>query len=112
MISGDGKNVLYYNVKINTQNVSEIKALIAQIDVIIQELMVGALASIRNLGTAEYYLDTGQNKTLVKYRSMKEVKESIVEFRDLRQMLVNDIENKCFGRVTQLVDQSNFRNRR
>lgn len=111
MISGNGKNVLYYNIKIDNRSVAKMKELIAQIDTIIDELFTNALQSISTTGTAEYYLDTGQNKTHVKYRSMKEVKDSIAEFENLRDMYINRIENKTFGRVTQLVDQSNFRTR-
>lgn len=106
-----GKNVLYYNLKVDLQSVSEIRALISQLDAIINELLLTALKSIQNGNKIEYELDTGQTKTRIKYNSVTDVTKSIQSFRDLRQMFVNEIENKVYGRKTQLVDQSNFRKR-
>ena len=106
-----GKNVLYYNLKVDLQSVSEIRALISQLDAIINELLLTALKSVQTGNKAEYELDTGQTKTRIKYTSVTEVTKSIQSFRDLRQMFVNEIENKVYGRKTQLVDQSNFRKR-
>lgn len=111
MISGTGKNVLYYNIKIDRRSPAQIQALIAQLDTIIDELFTKALASVGTGNIAEYELDTGQTKTKIRYTSTKSVTESIQSFEALRETYLSILENKCFGRVTQLVDQRNFRTR-
>lgn len=111
MISGTGKNVLYYNIKIDRRSPAQIQALINQLDAIIDELFLKALTSVSTGNIAEYELDTGQTKTRVRYTSVTSVKDSIQSFESLREMYVSMLENKCFGRVTQLVDQRNFRTR-
>lgn len=106
-----GKNVLYYNTKIDFRSVSQLRQLIVQLDAVINELHSSALAAVGSGNISEYELDTGQTKTRIRYTSVKSVTESIEAFERLRQMYVNKIENATHGRVTQLVDQSNFRTR-
>jgi hypothetical protein len=105
-----GKNVLYYNLQVDRRSVSQMRALISQLDAIIDELFTSALKSVQTGNLAEYELDTGQTKTRIKYTSVTEVTKSIESFENLRKLYLNQIENKVYGRTTQLVDQSNFRN--
>lgn len=109
MVSGNGKNVLYFNCKIDLRSVTQIRTLIAQLDNVINELSTNAMESIAKVGVAEYELDTGQNKTRVKYKSTDDVVTVMMRYEKMRQFYINKIENQTFGRVTQLVDQSNFR---
>lgn len=106
-----GKNTLYYNTKIDFRSISDLRALIAQLDEVINELHTNALSTVAGGNIAEYELDTGQTKTRIKYNTVASVISSIEAYENLRQMYINMIENKTFGRVTQLVDQSNFRTR-
>lgn len=110
-ISGTGKNVLYYNCKIDFRSAQDLRNLINQIDAIINELMANALNSVSSGNIAEYELDTGQNRTKIKYTSMNAVMASVENFERLRQMYITKLENKLYGSRTQLVDQSNFRTR-
>lgn len=104
-----GKNALYYNTKIDFRSVTQLRALITQLDAIINELHTHALTVVSTGNIAEYELDTGQTKTRIKYNTVASVTSSIRAFEDLRQMYVDKIGNMQYGRVTQLVDQNNFR---
>lgn len=104
-----GKNVLYYNTKLDLRTPNDLRQIIAQFDSIINELLTVAPTLIANVGIAEYDLDTGQTKTRVRYNSMQQLTSSIKSFEDLREFYQNKLENLCVGRVTQFVDQSNFR---
>lgn len=104
-----GKNVLYYNTKLDLRTPNDLRQIIAQFDSIINELLTVAPTLIANVGIAEYDLDTGQTKTRVRYNSMQQLTSSVKAFEDLREFYLNKLENLCVGRVTQFVDQSNFR---
>ena len=104
-----GKNVLYYNLKVDRRSVPQMRALVTQIDAIIDELFSNALKSVSTGNYAEYELDTGQTKTRIRYNSVQSVTDQITSFENLRTLYLNQIENKTMGRQAQLVDQSNFR---
>lgn len=104
-----GKNVLYYNTKLDLRTPNDLRQIIAQIESIQNELRTMAPSLIANVGIAEYDLDTGQTKTRVRYNSITQLTNSIKAFEELRKFYLNELEILCVGRVTQFVDQSNFR---
>lgn len=104
-----GKNVIYFNVKIDRRSPQSIRALIAQIDTYINELMTNQMEAILTGNVAEYDLDTGQTRTRVKYQSEQAIFDKVASLEKLRQFYINMLENMTFGRMTQLVDEKNFR---
>lgn len=101
--------VLYCKLNFDTRSVSDLRAIIAQLDAIISELLTTALTSVTQGNMAEYELDTGQTRTRIKYTSVSSVTKSIEAYEALRQVYINKIEQMTGGRVTRLVDGKNFR---
>jgi len=99
--------LLVYKIP-SLDNRDDILATIAQLDLIIQQLLTTALTSVQQGNIAEYDLDTGQTRTRIKYTSPGSVLTAISDYRKLRQELVNQAQGTGVG-VTRLMDEKNFR---
>lgn len=96
---------IYFKLCADTQSPESIRALIAQIDLIVSSLLTTALTSVTQGKVAEYEIDTGQTRQKVRYRTLGEVNKAISEYQTLRIMY----QNLLTGRTFRLVDQRNFR---
>lgn len=92
-----------WGVYINSRSTSE--ARIAAIDSIIDVLLTTALDAAGNDGMQEYYLDSGQSKVTVKYRSSNQVAAAISELENLKQIYVNRLN----GRMIRNIPEQNLR---
>ncbi len=101
--------LLVYKIPTDTRSRAQIMAFIAQIDAIINELMLTAMKSVQSGNHAEYELDTGQTRTKVKYTSVASVAQSIEDYERIRKMYENKL-NGSTG-VVQLMDSRNFNRR-
>ena len=79
-------------------------ARIAAVEAIITQLLVSAATLAESGHIDEYWLNDGQVQIRCKYRSMVDLERSVLAFRRLAIMFRNDKT----GRVTRLVDASNF----
>jgi hypothetical protein len=102
-------NILLFKLPVNRRSAASIKAKIAEIDVLIDELFNSAMKSVSTGNIMEYDLDTGQTKTKIKYTSVSSVVASIEDYEKLRQMYVNML-NGSTG-VHRLIDERNTRRR-
>ena len=103
------QGVLFYKIPTDTRSRTQLLAFIAQIDAIINELLLTAMKSVQSGNHAEYELDTGQTRTKVKYTSVASVAQSIEDYERIRQIYVNKL-NGSTGMV-RLMDEKNFRRR-
>lgn len=79
-------------------------AKIAAIDAIIDQLLVAALTAAESGHLKEYWLNDGQVQIRCNYSTPESIERSILSFRRLRNMYINDRN----GRVVRLVDASNL----
>lgn len=100
-------SVVYYSMDANFESCTSIKAKIAKIDDIIDQLLTTALKSVTTGSTLEYTIDTGQSVQKVTYRSPKEIYEVIKGYRSIRQLYANDL----LGNEFKQVDGKNLRGR-
>lgn len=99
--------VIYLSLDANFESCNSIKAKIAKIDAIINELLNTALKSVTTGNHLEYSIDTGQSIQKVTYRSPLEITKVIQAYREIRQQYVNEI----LGNEFQQVDGKNLRGR-
>ena len=101
MING----ILFFKTDTCNLTVAEIKARIAQIDAITDELYNTALVIVTGGQIAEYELDTGQSKQKVVYRSQSEIYNAIDFYDKFRGRL----QAKLTPGVVRLMDSKNIR---
>ena len=97
--------ILYF--KSSTLNLTRTQVVerLAQIDAIIDALLVATLTSGGLGGKVEYELDTGQSKQRVTYNTPDDIAKALVRFNTLRDMYAR----KCSKRIIKLTDKKNFR---
>lgn len=100
-------NVLVCKLPVNYRSDASLKLKIAEVDALINELMIAAMKSVQSGNHAEYELDTGQTRTKVRYTSVASVATAIEDYEKLRQLYVNKL-NRTTG-MTRLMDEKNFR---
>ncbi len=89
------------------ESCQSIAAKIAAIDAIISKLFITAAQAAETGNIDEYWFDDGHIKIRSKYRNVQDVEKSIEAFQRLRVMYVN----QTTGRMTRLMDSSNFNGR-
>lgn len=97
--------IRYFKICTTSRTRDEILVLIENIKAIINELQTTALRAVMQGDIAEYEIDTGQTKNVVKYTNQKTILESIEGYEKLLQMY----QNKLVSRRVRLVDAKNFR---
>ncbi len=102
-------NILVDKLPVNYRSNASLKAKIAEIDTLINELINTAMKSVQKGNFMEYELDTGQTRTRIKYTTVGSVAQSIEDYERLRQMYVNKL-NRSTGTV-RLMNESNFKRR-
>jgi ABC-type transporter lipoprotein component MlaA len=102
-------NILIYKSPVNYRSDASLRAKIAEIDILIDELINTAMKSVTQGNIAEYELDTGQTRTRIKYTSVGSVAQSIEDYEKIRQMYLNKL-NRTTGSV-RLMGEQNFKNR-
>lgn len=100
-------NILVYKIDGSDRSDANLRARIAEIDAIVNELFTTAMRSVMKGEIAEYELDTGQTRVRKKYNSPAMVRSEIKEWEATRQMYVN-ILNKSTGSY-RLMDERNFK---
>ena len=100
--------VLYFTLDADFESCTTTRAIIVKIDAIIAQLLTTALKSVTTGNIAEYRIDTGQTVQSVVYRSAKEVTDTILMYRKIRQAYVNDL----LGGEFKTVDGRNLNGRR
>lgn len=101
--------ILICKLPVNYRSDSSLRAKIAEIDTLIDELFTSALKSVQNGNIAEYELDTGQTKTRIKYSTVSSITQAIESYENLRQLYINKL-NRTTGSIV-LVGANNFRRR-
>lgn len=99
--------ILYYELYLNFETCTSIRAKITKIDAVIDALLTTALKSVQTGNRVEYQIDTGQTKQKVVYSSTESVTKAIQEYEKIRQIYVN----KLTGSEFRNVDQRNLRRR-
>lgn len=97
--------ILYYKAESGKRTPAELKAKIAQIDVIIDELLTTAMTSVSNGNMIQYELDTGQSKQKVEYTEPSQVTAAVQMYEKIRQIYANKLQ----GRQVKLTNYKNFR---
>lgn len=92
-------DVAYFSMNTDLTTCTGVKAKIAKIDQIIDQLLTTAMKSVATGNHAEYKVDDGQSVTNVIYRSPKEITDTVIEYRRIRQMYVNDLIGHQFKQV-------------
>lgn len=77
---------------------------IAAIDAIIAQLLTSSVKAAEQGHIDEYWFDDGHVKIRNKYRNVRDMEQSITSFQRLRDLYTN----KKMGRITRLMDESNF----
>jgi hypothetical protein len=80
---------------------------ITALDAIIDKLLITASRAAESGELDEYWWDDGHIKIRSKYRNVKEVESAIASFQRLRDLYAN----RRAGRMTRLMDSSNFTGR-
>lgn len=99
--------VIYCKLQVNVNDSASLRAKIAEIDALINELFNTAMRAVTNGDTAEYELDTGQTKVKKKFTTAGSVAAMIEDYEKLKIMYENKLY-KTTG-VFQLRDKTNFR---
>jgi len=100
-------NVIFYKLDAVGRTKAQIQAKIAQLDVLIDALLVTALPSVNNSNIFQYKLDTGQTKTDIIYRSAGDVMNDLKKYEHMRIYYLNMLT----PRQVKLVDSRNFKRR-
>jgi hypothetical protein len=99
-------NVLYFKIDpLTGRTPANIRAIISQIDALINSLLNTAITSVANGNIIQYQLDTGQTKTNVTYSTTESITLAINQYENLRTRYVNMLS----PRSVQLVDRRNLR---
>ena len=96
---------IFFKLNTGARTATQIKAIIVQIDNIIESLFTTALVSVGNADIVAYEIETGQTKTKVEYSTPGQVTSAIENYEKIRQMYAN----KLAPRVITLMDSRNFR---
>lgn len=102
-------NIVYTSVGDLLQSCTSIKARIATLETILDQMLTSIEKATKTGHFDEYKLDTGQTRTEIKYRSMNEL---VSAYNVLVMRLDREyakLEAKHNGRVFRLVDGKNFR---
>lgn len=81
------------------------KEKIKAIDAVIAEMMKTILKGALKDNIQEYWLDDGQSKLKMQYRSVEEMSQSIQGLETVKQIYINQVN----GRVVRMIPQINFR---
>lgn len=100
--------VVYNNWGLYVNSKTTATARVVAIEAIIDALMTTALNAAGNDDLTEYYLDSGQTKVTVKYRSSDQVLKAIQGFETLKNIYISRIN----GRQIRQIPEQNFRYRR
>lgn len=100
--------MIFESASLYLESCTTAAARITALDAIIERLLVVAATAAETGHIDEYWFDDGHIKIRSKYRSVQDVEKSIMSFQRLRDMYAN----RKTGRVTRLIDSSNFNGRR
>lgn len=84
-------DILYFKIDTGARTRTEILALIASLDALIDAMMTQALLSVNDGNVVEYELDTGQSKQKVKYSDANQVMNAVRKYEALRTYYQNKI---------------------
>ncbi len=101
-------NVIYTRIDQVLTSCTSLEAQLALIETILMN-MLAAINQATITGTwEEYKLDTGQTRSEIRYRSLKELQEAFQAMSKTRRMLLNELNFNRTGRQFRLVDGKNF----
>jgi hypothetical protein len=101
------KGVISCKLDSGQQTKAQVKAKIAQLDIIISSLYDTALVSVGNGDKIMYKIDTGQTKQEVEFSTTDSIVKAIAGYEKLRTMM----EVKLHPRNVRLMDSKNFNGR-
>jgi hypothetical protein len=99
--------IVYDNFDKFLSTCKKTKDRIAAIDEIIDQLLVSAAKGALKSHITEYSLNTGQTQIKTVLTSMKDVKDAILFFEQLRNLYISRLPGH--GRVVRFVDGKNLR---
>lgn len=106
---GYNNEILYFKIETGGRTRDQILARIAQLDLIIDALLEGALTAVGDGNIVEYEIDTGQSKQKVKYTDTAGVMSAVTKYEAMRTYY----ENKLTPRQLRAIPgkNMNLRNR-
>lgn len=99
---------IYVSEQAYIESATTIQEQIVKIDAIINGLLDSAIKSATTGHMESYTLDSGQSKITTVYRDLESIQATVQKYQKLKDLLTQTLNNNCFGRVTRLVDSTNF----
>jgi hypothetical protein len=96
--------MLFTQIRLYIQSKTDLYAKIQAIEQLIDNVLLQGVDSVDTINNTEYYLDNGQNKISLKYRSPTEVFKTIEVLERTKQIYVNRLN----GRTSRLIDSKNL----
>jgi peptidyl-tRNA hydrolase len=96
--------VYFDSAYIYITSVTDLTARLSKIRQVINALLDLQISAALNENIAEYWLDDGQTKIKMNYRSSEDIAKAITDLQRIEQTYLNQLN----GRVSRLVDGKNF----
>lgn len=100
--------ITYYKIEDYMSSCSGNEARVAAINTILDNMQTAMIAGALTSNKQEYRLDDGQTKIEVVYRDFNALSASYKQLLEVKEMILQTMNNNKNGRVVRRIDSKNF----